>query len=163
MTKVPQLPFLEQIQEQSISYNELKGSEHKKNLGQFFTDINIAKFMASLANVNIEQHKINILDCGSGNGILSISLLQRLDTLNLSLNVKLHLYEIDQDIIDSLKSNIEMLQSYLKIVDLSFAIHQENFILKDINEKFDFIISNPPYFKLNKASDEAVKMNYVVY
>lgn len=163
MTKVPQLPFLEQIQEQSISYNELKGSEHKKNLGQFFTDINIAKFMASLANVNIEQHKINILDCGSGNGILSISLLQRLDTLNLSLNVKLHLYEIDQDIIDSLKSNVEMLQSHLKNVDLSFAIHQENFILKDINEKFDFIISNPPYFKLNKASDEAVKMNYVVY
>lgn len=35
MTKVPQLPFLEQIQEQSISYNELKGSKHKKNLGQF--------------------------------------------------------------------------------------------------------------------------------
>ena len=81
MTKVPQLPFLEQIQEQSISYNELKGSEHKKNLGQFFTDINIAKFMASLANVNIKQHEINILDCGAGNGILSISLLHKIDII----------------------------------------------------------------------------------
>jgi len=163
MTKVPQLPFLEQIQEQSILYNQLKGSEHKKKFGQFFTDINIAKFMASLVNMNRKQQEIDILDCGSGNGILSISLLQRLNTLKLPMRVNLHLYEIDKDIIDNLKNNIETFRIHLKNIDLSFSIHKENFILKDINEKFDFIISNPPYFKLNKASDEAVKMNYVVH
>lgn len=163
MTKILQLPFLEQIQRQSISYNQLKGNEHKKNFGQFFTDINIAKFMTSLANINEELREIDILDCGSGNGILSISLLERLDTLKLSLNVNLHLYEIDQDIIDSLRSNIEVIQSHLKNIELSFSIHQENFIVKNIKEKFDFIISNPPYFKLNKSSAEAVKMSYVVH
>ena len=85
-----QLPLLEQLQEQSIVYNQLKGNEHKKNLGQFFTDINIANFMVSLTNMNKEQQQINVLDCGSGNGILSISLLQRLDSLNFSFNVKLN-------------------------------------------------------------------------
>ena len=64
INNVPHLNILERIQEQFIAYNQLKEKEYKKNLGQFFTDINIAKFMASLANVNIDQHEINILDCG---------------------------------------------------------------------------------------------------
>lgn len=163
MTRLPQLPFLEVLQKQSVLYNEQKSSEHKKKLGQFFTDINIAKFMASLITINSKQESINILDCGAGNGILSISLLHKIDTFNLIKNINLHLYEIDQDIINSLTNNIKKLQNNLKNINLTFFIHQNNFILKNINEKFDFIISNPPYFKLNKASDEAVKMDYVVY
>lgn len=163
MTKVPHLPFLKQLETQSVKYNQRKGHEHKKKFGQFFTDINIAKFMASLASINTKQQEINILDCGAGNGILSVSLLQKLDIANLPKSISLHLYEIDHDIIDSLRNNLEILQNNLQNIKLSFFIYTENFIMKDINEKFDFIISNPPYFKLSKESNEASKMSHVVY
>src|ERR1700722_15155048 len=52
-----------------LLYSSRVTGEHKKDLGQFFTPMKIAQFMAGVASMDKET--ITILDPGCGIGILS--------------------------------------------------------------------------------------------
>ncbi|RLA77236.1 MAG: hypothetical protein DRG30_00695 [Epsilonproteobacteria bacterium] len=71
--------LLKTIEYKASVYAKTTSLDQKKKLGQFFTDHRIAGFMATLFSLDLpKSQKIEILDCGAGHGILSISLLNYL-------------------------------------------------------------------------------------
>lgn len=155
------ISVLSDMQKESMEYSNLQRLEHKKKYGQFFTDFHIAEYMSSLFHF-VKKKECSILDCGAGNGILTVSLLNKLIDNGYTL-INLTLFEIDNEIITILKKNILNIVNRHKNISIKFTIINQNFILYQHKNKYDFIISNPPYFKLRKDSKEAQNMDYVVY
>lgn len=145
-------------------YSENISKEQKKMLGQFFTPVKISNFMARLFDVSCEKRKIKILDPGCGTLTLTCALVERLIEQNNSIE------EIEIDAFDtdpSLKPIIANVSNILKnwsnkrgieiIVNysnLDFLLSHKFSLKKDSNSPtYDFIISNPPYFKIKKGDE----------
>jgi len=155
--------LLKTIEYKASVYAKTTSSDQKKKLGQFFTDHRIAVFMATLFSLGLpKSQKIEILDCGAGHGILSISLLNILIQKGYT-DLDLTLYEIDPGVLQDLNANLEALKKDHPGIKFRYAIIEKNFILDTVNQKFDLIISNPPYFKLKKDDPEAKAMSHIVH
>lgn len=115
-------------------------SNRKKELGQFFTDPNIAKFMAKMA---ISDNTKNLLDPAVGPGIF----VEKAHELSKKLNIEC--FEVDNKMIDEYKKNI----------NFDTSIKNEDY-LYSTTELFDAIICNPPYNKFQKIKDrkELIKL-----
>lgn len=152
-------------------YSSTDSVGSKKEKGQFFTPIGIADFMGKQIFTN--KTSLSILDPGSGIGMLSCSLLENLTKDNVIRNIKLIVYEIDISVLPYTKQALDYLKETLKKkgTELSYIINNEDFVLSNYQaldlqprtmqnepEKFDIIISNPPYFKLSKE-DTRVKVS----
>ena len=88
---------------------------------------------------------IDIIDLGCGSGNIGI-------TLEKKLNVnKLDLVDISTDALEVAKINIKNLNSKANIL--------QNDMLDNIINKYDLIISNPPYIKEDEEIEEIVKNN----
>lgn len=155
--------LLKTIEYKASMYAKTTSSDQKKKLGQFFTDYRIADYMANLFSFNLSNSKkIEILDCGAGHGILSISLLNVLVQKGYK-DINLTLYEIDPGVLKDLNDNLQAFKQDNSGINFHYTIIEKNFILDPLNKKFDLIISNPPYFKLNKKDPEAKAMDHVVH
>jgi adenine-specific DNA-methyltransferase len=155
--------FLKTIEKESADYSAISNSSLKKELGQFFTDSSVAKYMSNLFDFNIPvDEKIELLDCGAGHGILAVALLYRL-VLKGYIYINLTLYETDENVLETLEKNLTFFTKRYTKIKLSYKIIKKNFILDEHNKKFDYIISNPPYFKINKSDKEAQFMEHVVH
>lgn len=88
--------------------------------------------------------KINILDLCTGSGCIAI-------TLKKELNSNITATDISSDALAVAKENIK-----LNNVDINL-IHSDLF--QNINDKFDCIISNPPYISYDETIDDIVKNN----
>lgn len=146
----------------------------RKQYGQFFTSKETAIFMASLFDIPQNKSELNILDAGSGSGILSAALIERLKTFSNITHIRLVCYENDSYIIELLKNNMEFVcrSSFAKI---EYTIIDRNYILSqelEYNEKsganlnpmkYDMVIGNPPYMKISKDAPEAVAMPDICY
>lgn len=124
--------------------------------------------MANLASP--KSKKISILDPGCGTAILSCSLIETL-MAKCDLNeIDLTLYETDVTLINETKKVVEFLGSWLteRNIKFNFTIYQADFILdnseafaqdslfaKAKTKEYDYIISNPPYFKILKSDKRA--------
>jgi len=86
-----------------------------------------------------------ILDIGSGTGLLSIMLAQK-------STAQIDTVEIDQAAYEQAKENIEQSPWNKRI-----AIYNENISNFESQNKYDFIISNPPFFEDNLKSDDGKK------
>ncbi len=133
------------------------------NFNQYFTPRKVADYMASLfSDLNIKS-EINILDPGVGKGILAISLIKYiLDNYSEIKKIKCVCYEIDPLIIIDLKKNINDIKFHFleNNVSINFEIRNKDFIREYTdNEKYDVIISNPPYEKIKSNSDLARYLN----
>ena len=82
---------------------------------------------------NLKGEK-SFLEIGAGQGIISL-LLSELDIIS-----KIFAVEIQEEVFDTLKKNIE-------INDLNSKIIPINKNIKNVNGEYDFIFSNPPYKK----------------
>lgn len=153
-----------------VYYSMSVSQNHKKNKGQFLTPAPIARFMGTLANS--ERDCVTILDPGCGTAILSCAIIEKIVATDKNLkSVKLDVYEIDEDILPFTKNVLDFLRKWLKErnVEFHYNLFQDDFILKNANvlknenllfnnsisQEYDFIISNPPYFKLNKEDKRA--------
>ncbi|CAM1361979.1 Release factor glutamine methyltransferase [Tenacibaculum sediminilitoris] len=97
-----------------------------------------------LEETNIND-KLNILDIGTGTGCISISLKKHLPNATISA------IDISKEALTVAKKN-----AILNNVDISF-IQQDILTAEELNDKFDVIVSNPPYVcELEKA---AIKKN----
>ena len=156
--------FAERVGNAYATYSVQK---EKRDKGQFFTPLAISQFMGSLARAT-DSESIRILDPGCGSAILSCSLIEHLVQNNTTLKkINLDLYDTDTVLIPYTEIVLGYLSDWLrsKGVQIDLTIHQEDFILVNhtyisgtnlFNDNivlYDYIISNPPYFKL--AKDDA--------
>jgi adenine-specific DNA-methyltransferase len=147
----------------------------KKNNGQFFTPSEIACFMGSLAST--DKKRIDILDPGCGTAILTCALVENIIRLNSNIEeINLLAYETDFNLISLSEESLSYLKKWLseKGILFQYVICIQDFILDNYDclnqsdsfftaskQQFDFIISNPPYFKLSKE-DERVKASRII-
>lgn len=166
--------------ELSLQYSLASSQELKRKYGQYMTPIEVADFMSSLFSQN-KKDTITILDPGAGTGLLGCKVLEFLSYSSTPpKNIKFVAYEIDGKIILYLKKVLEYSKQWLKNkkINFTYQIKQEDFILanadsfntenvlfpiEDTLEKFDYIISNPPYFKLSKSDRRAQIASKIVH
>jgi adenine-specific DNA-methyltransferase len=168
------------IIDDSISFARMHCKEFtvqaRKNKGQFFTPKKVATFMADL--FEIRNEKLRILDPGAGTGILLSAICDRIfEHEDIFYNIHIDAYENDESLIPFLKNTLEISNTKLskKGHKLSFKIFNSNFILEDelsINSsqpritkkpKYDLVISNPPYYKIDINSPESRKLKDFVF
>lgn len=139
-----------------VEYASTVSKEHKKIKGQFFTPTKISNFMGSIASKPTSKN-ITILDPGCGTAILTCSLIEKIVEFGLN-SIVLVAYESDIKLFPYTEHSLQNLKKWLKQknVEFKYTLLASDFIedmsisLKKHCESFDYIISNPPYFKLSK-------------
>ena len=149
-----------------IHYTKEVTHKHKKDSGQFFTPIPIARLMASFCTC--KEKEIKILDPGCGTAVLTCSLVESIIKENANIEfISLVAYETDPDLIYYSQKTLAYLKEWLKEKNIGFqyVLHIHDFVLdnskalRNKNEEdnfFDVIISNPPYFKLAKTDPKTI-------
>lgn len=147
-------------------YADASVQKDKKHKGQFFTPLAISRFMGNLATPSGKK-SMSVLDPGCGLAILSCSLIEHLVEESQPVTITLTLYETDKDVVPLTKLVLTYLQEWCKEqgTKLDYRLKKSDFVLDkcecldgadtifgemNAGEKYDYIISNPPYFKLAK-------------
>lgn len=153
--------------------SEMPKSDRKK-YGQFFTSKETAIFMADLFVIDSKIKTISILDPGTGSGILSCALVERLQGFKEIKKINLTCYENDENILELLKNNLEYIKENSHI-EFCYIIKNKNYLTEQAssfnssdNENkyanaYDIVIGNPPYMKISKNTLEAKAMPTVCY
>jgi len=171
--------LVEYANNQTKLYCEANPVSVRKLKGQIFTPPKIASFMAGLFAP--EKSAVRILDPGAGTGILVAAICDRFIQENhRNLKISIDVYENDKNVLPFLKSTLEACKNALNEVNCSmdYRIFDNDFILHhakvkksgkyiayslDLSTRYDLVISNPPYYKLNKSSPEALALGKYVY
>lgn len=158
-----------------VFYSSKASEIHKKKYGQFFTPVEIARFMASLSPPADRKASVRILDPGCGTGVLSCSLAEAIISTNTNLTeIELVAYETDDKLISLAQRSLSYLKSWLGHhgANLNFVLLVSDFVVSNSDmlenqnrstEPFDLVISNPPYFKLPKTDSRVKAANSVVH
>lgn len=99
----------------------------------------------NLIKTHFDSDKLDIIDLGCGSGAIGLTLKSKLPNSNVTL------LDISSEALDVSKTN-----SFRLNLDVNF---KRGDMLEDITDKFDVIISNPPYIKNNEEIDDLVKDN----
>ncbi len=158
-------------------YIGITTSEYRKNKGQFFTPKITSEFMVRQFQDLSKKENIRVLDPGTGLGIFESAICDLLLTMKKKPKISFDIYENDDNILPLLKYNIDVCKESMinKGFDISYQILNEDFILSNssiFNDElsdseinwgvYDFVISNPPYYKLKKESPQAIGMSNIV-
>lgn len=167
------MSMIEHVFRRTIEYIDRMPKSLRKKYGQFFTSPETATFMASL--FTIPKYKtITILDPGSGSGILSVAMIERLQNDPFVERIEVVCYENDSNILELLQSNLDW-ACVNSVKEVSYQVITENYILSQMSDynymldakpnpkKYDFVIGNPPYMKVAKDSPEATAMPDICY
>ena len=147
-------------------YADASVQKDKKHKGQFFTPLAISQFMGDLATPSWKK-SVSVLDPGCGLAILSCALIEHLVKDSKLETIALMLYETDKNVVPLTRLVLSYLQEWCKEqgLRLDYQLNESDFVLDqcecldgadtifgamNIGERFDYIISNPPYFKLAK-------------
>lgn len=140
----------------------------QEQFAQYFTSLPIARFMASL--FTIDKSELTILDAGAGVGILSAALIEHIIQQKAMLNkIKLLAFETDQSLVTRLGNTLNLCAAACEQANITFeyTVYNQDFIEAGVNnikaeqalfstpafsERFDLIIMNPPYKKINSIS-----------
>lgn len=153
---------------ETLDYLEEMPKTKRKAIGQFFTSVETATYMASMFSFP-EKENLSILDPGSGSGILTAAVVDRLQSVPLVKHIQITCYETSEDVLPILKKNLEYIKKSSSIL-VDYEVIEENYITSqsdDFNDtfrtnsdspKFDLVISNPPYKKIMKNAVEATSM-----
>jgi adenine-specific DNA-methyltransferase len=145
--------------------------EHRKEKGQFFTPPEVAAFMAELS-LNEGESPTRILDPGAGIGMLSCAVCERLAQNATTTEIHLDLYEDDRALIRYLEESVQYLASWLAEhgITLESRIIEEDFVLAANRlgstkspDRYDLVISNPPYLKIAGDDPRSLSVDEAVY
>lgn len=113
----------------------------KEYIDNYIIDIEDKNFKITsdaifLVDFMLEDGILNkkLLEIGSGTGYISIKLLKYIDDISS--------VEIQEDLYKIFKKNIETNNMNINLI---------NDDVKNIKDKFDIIVSNPPYYKINSG------------
>ncbi len=129
------------------NFFENKSKETIKNNSQYFTPFNEAdKLLEDL--IITKKSSLRVLDPAVGGGILVIKLLEKILDKYIPSSIVIDVYDTDLEaleIIDILLKS-ESLQKY----NIKLNKFNQDFLSSDINDKYDYIVQNPPYKKINQ-------------
>lgn len=131
-------------------------AEIKKQNGVVFTPEWVADFMiGEIFNGQKINGNEKILDAGCGEGIFTIAVAQKFAKLSGKkiekvIEDNIYFVDISDEYIEKTKQNLQKLSTgkiskYNAIVD--------DFFFHNFREKFDFIIGNPPYVRIQNLND----------
>ena len=153
------------------------GSKRRADLGQFFTPIGVARFMASMLQVREPPTDLRILDPGGGSGVLTAAVVAELcGRPECSRPAALHanVWELDARLAGDLDRTFEHCRAVCAKAGVAFrGEHRRgNFVLdaavraddQDLLEperhpRFHVAIMNPPYRKLRSDSAERSRLS----
>lgn len=165
--------MLSAIIKATMAYLADMSKKDRKKIGQFFTSANTADYMASLFSCP-DKERITILDPGTGTGILAAAMLEKIFGTNREASIELTCYETDKNVLPVLKANLQ----YMKAAygdRLHIILREEDYILSQASEfndelfqeghskKWDVVIANPPYMKVEKKHPASKAMSKVVH
>lgn len=166
--------LLDHVVELTNNYIMSFPKEVRKSYGQFFTSKETARYMAGLFVIEPDKQAISVLDPGAGSGILSCAFIERILQEPSVASIELVCYENDEAILELLQKNLQYLKDNI-FVDFTFSIIKENYLLSQAesfnnsifedgtSKKFDYIIANPPYKKINRMAPEALALQKVCH
>ncbi len=137
----------------------------EKANGVVYTPREMADYLANqiinFSKIDLtKQSSISVLDPAVGEGELLIALIQRIMNINPNIDILAVGYETDDDVAADTQNRLTNL-----FPDVTIRIITNDFlaIADSIEEKFDFIIANPPYIRTqilgsNRAQEIAQKM-----
>lgn len=142
----------------------------RKLKGQFFTPKQVSAFMAGLFET--PHGTVRLLDPGAGAGVLTAAFCERLLGSDEVVDLTVDVYESEPAFLPFLEAVLESCREGLEGREHSFDfnIYVRDFILSNSRyfrktdllwgggeERvlYDFVISNPPYYKLNKDSPQS--------
>lgn len=153
--------MLSRVIESTKSFIEMMPKTQRKAYGQFFTPELTARFMASLFHIDTSLTEIRILDTGAGTGVLSAAIVERIIQIGYNGHIHLVCYENDKNVIPILLKNLLYLEENHNI---TYEIREENYLTTPSrDERFDYIIGNPPYKKIGKDDPEAKSLPHVCH
>lgn len=146
--------------------------DEQKAAGQFMTPPKIAKFMAQRLVSSVDHQHVRLLEPSAGGGVLIAAAVEALlEKPDLPAVIEALLYEQDQRLIAALEALCQRITEVCAVAGVRFeyVIRGEDFLLSELalrGEPVDGLltIANPPFFKLNKTTDErAHRHGYAVY
>jgi adenine-specific DNA-methyltransferase len=157
-----------------LSEQYSRNCDHKirKTKGQFFTPKQVSVYMAGLFEVR--DSRVRLLDPGAGTGILTAAFCERVLNNDTILDLTIDAYESDPHLLPLLEKVLELCKLTLEgrghnvnynIYGKDFILHNKEYFKKRVLSEasnnyglYDFVISNPPYYKLNKNSPQSTVM-----
>lgn len=151
--------------------------DHRRSIGHFGTPVKIARYMASMFSIP-STDTIRLLDAGAGVGTLAAAVCDRVADLEKPKRLEIVLYENETTIVPLLKRTMEGARSRLAKGghSLDYTIVTDDFILSNQNAQpslfgngkvssgqFDWVIMNPPYFKISRNSPHANAMEHIIH
>lgn len=162
------MSYLDEVLNKTKTFVDSKTKDERKSYGQFFTSGKTAQFMSSMFDIDFGKNKLNILDAGSGSGILTIALVDHLLSIGYEGEIDVTCYENDAKILPLLSDNLAELAS--KVYNFHYQIIIDNFLISEPfggffqgDEEYDLVIGNPPYKKIASDSSEAQHMKEICY
>jgi len=156
----------------SEEYIKESDGDYRKKRGQFFTPKEVGLYMAH--QFDIKGKEIRLLDPGAGVGSLTAAFCSRIAQYKDRISLTVDAYDCDKKVVPLLKRMLFCCKEVLhqKGHSFNYNVIQKNFILDNpnfLNSRtlfgnngnnkegvlYDYVLSNPPYYKLNKNSPEA--------
>ena len=168
------MKLLDFISAATAAYVEKMPKESRKQYGQFFTSKETARFMAAMFELPEGVEELSVLDPGTGTGILSAALLDRLETIPTLQTIRLVCYENDENVLPLLRENLGWMAAHCS-KKVHWELIAQNYITSQreaynalpgaqpVPEQFDLVIANPPYKKVARTAPEALAMEDVCY
>lgn len=110
---------------------------------RFETELLVEKTI-KYCNKLFSNNKINILDIGTGSGCISITLKKELDCNVVGVDISNEALEVARE------------NAISNDVDVAFI---NSDVFSNVNNRFDVIISNPPYISYDEEIEDVVKNN----
>ncbi len=133
----------------------------KSALGQFFTPVPIADFMARLFSE--PKGDVFLLDAGAGAGALTRAFVERWRNSCSTHNIRVRAYESDEDTVPLLQATFDELSdekvSDLDIKSKDFIDDATELVCLGKHQLFTHAILNPPYKKINTASNHRARLS----
>jgi adenine-specific DNA-methyltransferase len=145
-------------------YCRTASEDDRRELGQYFTPVAVARLMAELGG-DTKAEELRILEPGSGAAVLTAALCEALPSSVKRIHIDT--FEIHPGLADLCEQTLTFTAAWLQErgMQCSFTVHRKDFVLDKasclraelfgVREGYDIAISNPPYFKLRKQDPRA--------
>ena len=159
--------LLRVVEERRVSISDQLDTTDRSRLGQFFTPLAVAQFMASLPSLPLSG-RLRVLDPGAGNGSLTAALVARIVSERPDIDLDVTVFEVDETLCPELEQTLTGCRQLARQAGCHMTAR---LIVGDFLEwaatsvgrlpfegegpaQFDLVIMNPPYRKVNVAGAE---------